>query len=308
MMGWIAFLLFYILVPLAVLVWVLAHRRRPRGKQKKEEETGPAAAAQREVVRLLTPLPQAIRTVDDKRGAFLRLATCINDARRYCTADPYTCYYLNVLRLINVTLSDDERSFLQAPLVTGHVADLLDQSLEALRNQNRVGLYVVLSNLSALALRREQYVAWQPHEQLERSSQDQTLLEELTALAELFVRMEAQGKFQRDLAHWHRRARWQAASTDLLLPFSYLAQRMSQPRLTVALSPAQEALALQRERYSVAALAWAVVQALHHRDYAVILDLLVEDLASRIAGNGASAASSTTRLAPEMSARSGQNN
>jgi hypothetical protein len=308
MAAWVAFGVFYVAFPLAVLGLALARLLWPQQRRATPIPPPPEGGVDQEVARLLAPLPQAIRVPEDKRTAFLRLTTCINDARRYCSADPYTCYYLNALRLINVALGEDERSFLQAPLVTGLVADLLDQSLAALRDRDRVGLYVALTDLFALALRREHYQRWTPEEPVSRSPHDQALLDELAALATLLVHSDAQGEFQRRLARWRQRERWRAAASDLLLPFSYLAQRMNQPRLTPALAPAQEAIALQRERYSIAALGWSVAQGLRQRDYAIVLDLLVGDLASLVAGNGTSAPSPAVRLTPGVLARNGENN
>lgn len=179
---------------------------------------------------------------------------------------------------MNAVLSDDEHSYLQSPRVTDQVADLLDQTLVALQEADRFALYVSLSNLCALALQGEESVPWVPTDRAIRSEQDELLLQELIMLSALIVRPEAQGEFQKRLARWQQRGRWRQATSDLLLPFSYLARRMNHPRLVKPLAPADEVGALQRERYTVSALGWSVAQGLEHRDYPVVFDLLVEDL------------------------------
>jgi hypothetical protein len=270
----ILIIVFYLFIPCLLVILAIL---RLYNKNKSVDQSLSSSSNQKEesLIEIKT-LPNLFR--ENPQKAILHLGRINEAINNSDTSTIQLRFFLSVFRSVNASISIGDKNSLQIKSISESIANLLDQSIEAIQTNNKKSYYVSLSNLIGLSLLHEDYKPWLPSNQdIKRSSYDKALLKQLEIISELILTPQKEFEFQQHLRSWRKRDRWRNATGYQLLAFYYLGLRMNNSRLSEALPLLDEYPALIRDRTNVSDLVRKVHQALLNLEYDTLLMLLEND-------------------------------
>lgn len=300
----ILFLLFYIIVPMGIIIYGIVHLFRLRKRAVSRVLRVQPSVTQLSLSQLesqsdafdilILNLPNHFR--ENKMLAMNELAKICDETDRKVLTRKSLASLQFALKIVRLGWSKSYRTFLQSSSVSEHLADILDKVNEALAQKDNDYYFVGISNLIRLSLLHDEYTGWEPieHGEHEMSRQDKIVLNQIIKMSDLMVLvarqedkfrrnlLEREYEFQRNLLRFQIEENWKIFSVDIIFALTYLAQRLGNARNSDSLPPVDEWSALIRDRSNASQLTHDIYSGLMERRYDSVVLHIENDLKSII--------------------------
>ena len=272
-----AFALFYVVVPLSIVIYGIVRVIGPtRVTSTIEKSDAPfiLGLASKLAPSTIVSFFRSRRSPDQVDVVATLQAAALQPT------DAIASYALASLRLAHSALDTATLSIALSRRIDRRLSTLVRRSAQALHDRDKATLYIALARILSLSLRRRLSSAL-PQPERPRGATNAQLLEEMSALSTLLNAPRSEAEFFTRLTRWQETSRWLDASPRLLPALRHISQRFTNPSQSPASTASTERQTLGHDRMTISRLASDVVAALESEDYAKVMDLLSEDFQRR---------------------------